>query len=65
MLDSSTIQSMVDELVGLADSIEKYGLVDYEMGVWEEQIVSIFTQCLDLLPRERTPSDIGASNRRP
>lgn len=65
MLDSPTIKSMVDELVGLTDSIEKYGLVDYEMGVWEEQIVSIFTQCLDLLPNARTSSDMEASNRRP
>jgi hypothetical protein len=40
---------MVDELIRLCDSIEQYGLVDYDIGVWEEEITSIFSHCLDLL----------------
>jgi len=37
--------------------MEGYGLVDYELGVWEEQIVDIFIKCLNLLPprEERSP----------
>lgn len=30
---------MGDELVRLCDSIEHHGLVDYEYGVWEEQVI--------------------------
>lgn len=29
---------MGDELVRLCDGIERHGLVDYQYGVWEEQI---------------------------
>ncbi|KAJ9660648.1 hypothetical protein H2198_002390 [Neophaeococcomyces mojaviensis] len=53
ILSSAAIIALVDKLVQLCDQIEKYGLVDYEIGIWEEQIVGIFTQCLDLLPHEQ------------
>lgn len=43
---------MVEELISLCDQIEQHGLVDYDMGVWEEQIVTLYSQCLDLLPSE-------------
>ena len=49
LLRAETIQGMIDELIRLCDSIENYGLVDYDRGVWEEEITSIFMQCLDLL----------------
>ncbi|KIW75625.1 hypothetical protein Z517_10367 [Fonsecaea pedrosoi CBS 271.37] len=50
MLSASSITSLMDDLVGMCDQLEQYGLVDFEMGIWEEQIVHIFTVCLDLLP---------------
>jgi len=31
---------MGKELVRLCDIMEKHGLVDYQMGVWEEEIIS-------------------------
>jgi hypothetical protein len=49
ILPVEAIKAMVNELIRLCDSIEQYGLVDYERGVWEEEITSIFSQCLDLL----------------
>ena len=49
ILTAGTIQNMVDELIRLCDSIEQHGLVDYERGVWEEEITGVFSQCLDLL----------------
>ena len=49
------MSGMIDELVKLCDEIEPHGLVDYEMGVWEEQIVNVFMQCLDLLPASPPP----------
>ncbi|RMZ86017.1 hypothetical protein DV737_g324, partial [Chaetothyriales sp. CBS 132003] len=51
MLAAGTIHRMVDELLSLCDQLEQYGLVDYEMGVAEEEITHIFTLCLDLLQR--------------
>jgi len=40
ILDKPTLTKMGDELVRWCDSIEQHGLVDYEMGVAEEQIIS-------------------------
>ena len=40
VLDKRTLKRMGDELVRLCDGIEQYGLVDYEMGVAEEEIIS-------------------------
>lgn len=51
LLNADTIKSILEEFVALCDQIEPYGLVDYEMGVWEEEILGIFTLCLDLLPQ--------------
>ena len=53
LLTQDMIQQMVDELVRLNDGIEQYGLVDFDMGVWEEEIIHIFEQCLDIV---KTPS---------
>lgn len=32
------IEGLGDELVRLCDGLERHGLVDYQYGVWEEQI---------------------------
>lgn len=40
LLQADFLVRMGDELVRLCDSMEKHGLVDYQMGVWEEEIVS-------------------------
>ncbi|KIV99721.1 uncharacterized protein PV09_08651 [Verruconis gallopava] len=49
MMDSHQMESMGKELVELCDLMEKHGLVDYQMGVWEEDIISLLNSCLDLL----------------
>jgi hypothetical protein len=54
MLTADKLHAMVEELIGLIDNVEQHGLVDYDMGVWEDQIVHIFTQCLDLFPPTQT-----------
>ena len=36
------------DLVRLCDQLEKHGLVDYQMGVWEDDIITC--RCLDLNP---------------
>lgn len=56
---------MSKELVRLSDSVEKHGLVDYQLGIWEENIMNskslygitasspdiliVLLECLDLL----------------
>ena len=34
------LEGMGKDLVKLCDDLEKHGLVDYEMGVWEEEIIA-------------------------
>ncbi|KDE80537.1 hypothetical protein AO1008_07437 [Aspergillus oryzae 100-8] len=36
------------ELIQLCDRVEQFGLVDYQMGIWEEEILGVLGQCLDL-----------------
>lgn len=59
ILSSDTITHLVDELVNLCDQLEQYGLVDFELGIWEEQITHVFTVCLDLLPRSGLTGQTG------
>ncbi|KAL8707832.1 MAG: hypothetical protein Q9220_007186 [cf. Caloplaca sp. 1 TL-2023] len=52
LLREEFLETMAETLVQLCDGLEKFGLVDYQMGVWEEEIMSILTQCLDLLDED-------------
>jgi hypothetical protein len=63
LMEAELMENMGKEIVRLCDIMEKFGLVDYEMGVWEEDIInrkpdalleigltiSVLTECLDLL----------------
>lgn len=40
MLSYEYLETMGKELVRQCDIMEKHGLVDYQMGIWEEEIVS-------------------------
>lgn len=40
LVSKETIEKMGQELIRLCDSIERHGLVDYQYGVWEEQIMT-------------------------
>jgi hypothetical protein len=39
-MDYDQMESMGKELIRLCDVMEKHGLVDYQMGVWEEEIIT-------------------------
>ncbi|KAJ5139282.1 uncharacterized protein N7515_004130 [Penicillium bovifimosum] len=43
------MESMGRDLIQLCDQLEPHGLVDYQMGIWEEEILSVLSQCLDLM----------------
>ncbi|KAL6156562.1 hypothetical protein ACJQWK_07212 [Exserohilum turcicum] len=49
LIDYDFLEKMGTQLVKNCDSMEKHGLVDYQMGVWEEEIVAMLTCCMDLL----------------
>ena len=39
IIREETLQRMGTELIRLCDTMERHGLVDYQMGVWEEEIL--------------------------
>lgn len=39
------IKKMGNELIRLCDGIERHGLVDYQYGVWEDQITAGMSTC--------------------
>ncbi|KAF9239042.1 hypothetical protein DTO012A7_9398 [Penicillium roqueforti] len=43
------LEAMGRDLIQLCDQLEPHGLVDYQMGIWEEEILSVLGQCLDLM----------------
>ncbi|KAI9850684.1 MAG: hypothetical protein M1838_005248 [Thelocarpon superellum] len=49
LIQEDFLERMGSNLVRLCDNMERHGLVDYQMGVWEEEIISILQECLDLL----------------
>jgi hypothetical protein len=40
ILSQDSLEKMGKELIRLDDGMEKHGLVDYQMGVWEEEIIN-------------------------
>ena len=45
ILTTASLEQLARELVRLCDSIEKHGLVDYQMGVAEEEIMDRKLPC--------------------
>jgi hypothetical protein len=39
LLEYEQMENMGKDLIRLCDNMEKHGLVDYQMGVWEEEII--------------------------
>lgn len=40
LIPEESLENMGSELIRLGDMVEKHGLVDYQIGVWEEEILS-------------------------
>ncbi|KAI4226075.1 MAG: hypothetical protein L6R36_003429 [Xanthoria steineri] len=59
VLRQDDLERMAESLMEHCDYLERYGLVDYQMGVWEEEIMSILGQCLDVLEAANTPPEGG------
>ncbi|KAI1214979.1 uncharacterized protein F4807DRAFT_15877 [Annulohypoxylon truncatum] len=52
VISEDGLRKMGKEIVRLCDGIDRHGLVDYEYGVWEENIIAIIEECLDLYENE-------------
>ncbi|KAL3457807.1 hypothetical protein BJX64DRAFT_292753 [Aspergillus heterothallicus] len=49
LLTIDAMEALGRELIRFCDQMEQHGLVDYQMGIWEEEILSALGQCLDLI----------------
>ncbi|KAJ5669267.1 hypothetical protein N7462_010337 [Penicillium macrosclerotiorum] len=49
LLSRDRLEAMGKDLIQFCDQLEQHGLVDYQMGIWEEEILSVLGQCLDLM----------------
>ncbi|KAJ4145769.1 hypothetical protein LMH87_004605 [Akanthomyces muscarius] len=50
------VKRMGDELIRLCDGIERHGLVDYQFGVWEDEIESLLEDCVKLFEEREKES---------
>ncbi|EGU72285.1 hypothetical protein FOXB_17205 [Fusarium oxysporum f. sp. conglutinans Fo5176] len=59
LVSKAMIKKMGNELIRLCDGIERHGLVDYQYGVWEDQITAVLEDCLDLYDASEEGSVCG------
>ncbi|KAI0472058.1 hypothetical protein GGR56DRAFT_667750 [Xylariaceae sp. FL0804] len=64
MISEERLRKMGAELVRLCDGIERHGLVDYEYGVWEEQIVNSIIECVQLYGGAGSSTTAAGSSHR-
>lgn len=48
MLNADSMEKMGQEIIRFCDLVEPHGLVDYQMGIWEEEILD--SMATHLLP---------------
>ncbi|KAI1407434.1 hypothetical protein F5Y13DRAFT_174839 [Hypoxylon sp. FL1857] len=65
LVSEEGLRKMGEEIVRLCDGIDRHGLVDYEYGVWEENIIAIIEECLDLYDNEEEAEPAGSSSANP
>ncbi|KAI8648521.1 hypothetical protein NCS55_01490800 [Fusarium keratoplasticum] len=61
LMSKAMIKKMGNKLIRLCDRIERHGLVDYQYGVWEEQITAVLEDCLDLYEASEEASGSGGA----
>ncbi|KAG0648503.1 hypothetical protein D0Z07_5418 [Hyphodiscus hymeniophilus] len=65
LMSQEFISKMAKDLIRMCDLIEKHGLVDYQYGVAEEQIMNVLMECLDLQESIEGVQDVGSSRAPP
>ncbi|UDD62284.1 hypothetical protein AFCA_009609 [Aspergillus flavus] len=43
------LKQLADHVINVSDFLEGFGLVDYERGIWEDDILSCFEDCFEAL----------------
>ncbi|KAG5973558.1 hypothetical protein E4U55_000416 [Claviceps digitariae] len=56
LLTKKGVEKLGDELIRLCDGVERHGLVDYQYGVWEEEIEEVLEECLDQFGKSKSSS---------
>ncbi|CAI7567664.1 unnamed protein product [Penicillium pancosmium] len=49
LISRDQLEAMGKNLIHLCDQLEQHGLVDYQLGIWEEEILCVLGQCLDVI----------------
>lgn len=62
LIAKEQLNKMGDDLVRLCNAIERHGLVDYECGVWEEQIIDILLKCMEACDANQLDPGSSASH---
>ncbi|KAF9734424.1 hypothetical protein PMIN01_07327 [Paraphaeosphaeria minitans] len=62
IIEHDFIEKMGNKLVKNCDNMEKHGLVDYQMGVWEEEITAMLMKCLEQLEKLGAGSGSGSAS---
>jgi len=63
ILQEDELEGLGSELVKLCDKIEGHGLVDYQMGIAEEQITKLIVRCLHILnPKKYSNGELDNSD---
>ncbi|KAI1138921.1 hypothetical protein F5Y05DRAFT_355347 [Hypoxylon sp. FL0543] len=65
LISEERLRKMGEEIVRLCDGIDRHGLVDYQYGVWEENIIAIIEECLDLYENEEDAEPASSSSTNP
>ncbi|KAI1765595.1 hypothetical protein GGR53DRAFT_259770 [Hypoxylon sp. FL1150] len=65
LVSEEGLRKMGKEIVRLCDSIDRHGLVDYQYGVWEEHIIAVIEECLDLYENGDEAGAAGSSAANP
>ncbi|KAI9749706.1 MAG: Golgi transport complex subunit 3 [Chaenotheca gracillima] len=61
LMTKPLIERLADELIKQCDDLERRGLVDYEMGVWEEDIMRMVQKCVDLMEGDNSAAFLELS----
>ncbi|OQO09750.1 hypothetical protein B0A48_05153 [Cryoendolithus antarcticus] len=63
LINRHSLEQLAKELARLCDDVEKFGLVDYQMGVAEESIMDLILRCLTLFDGPTSSRDRASASQ--
>ncbi|KAF2271604.1 uncharacterized protein EI97DRAFT_462720 [Westerdykella ornata] len=58
LISHEFLKRMGDQIVKFSNAFEKHGLVDYQMGIWEEEIIAMIIKCQTILEDSGLAGDL-------